>query len=128
MTRRRRLVWATAIVLLAVVVFGVASALSPTQADSITQASCDQIKPGMTESQVEAIFGRPADRQTILTIPLEEPGKPVARQKNWSGRGHGIAVVAFGPDGGAVWANFVYMSDESWFAGLVRRTGLDRFF
>lgn len=123
-TRKRRVVYVAAIVLLATISFCVISALLPAPADAITQASCDRVTQGMTEAQVEAIFGRRADRLTTVMISLEEPGKPVARQKNWSSRGPRVAVVAFGPDGRAVWANIFELADETWLDRLSRRTGI----
>jgi hypothetical protein len=119
--RKRRAIWigAASVLVLAVPLAAVLT-LRPSR---VTEANCDRIAEGMAEAEVEAIFGRRADARATLQVSLDVPGKPVARQKNWSGRRH-VAVVGFSPEGTVVWKSFIELTDESWVDGLARRLGI----
>jgi hypothetical protein len=77
----------------------------------------------MTEGQVDAIFGCPADRVPTVHVSMTFPGPPIRFQKNWSGR-EGIAVVAFSPEGTVVLKALVQPPEVGWLDRLRRWLGL----
>jgi hypothetical protein len=65
--------------------------------DPITPANCDRIQLGMTEQQVEAILGRPADceqggQDRWVSDMVAEPGTDPLWEKKWLGTTYVIIV------------------------------------
>jgi hypothetical protein len=121
--RKRQALWACVGAALVLGLAGTLAALFLLRPDAVTQASCDRVREGMTEAEVEAVFGYRADRRQTVVVTLDFPDRPARYQKNWSGR-EGVAVVAFSAEGTVVWKSLVQLPEEGWFDRLARLLGL----
>jgi hypothetical protein len=121
--RKRRVAWIGAGTAAALALALAAAALLLIRPDQVTQANCDRITEGMTEAEVEALFGGPADARTVVRVTLDASGKPMALQKSWTGRRH-IAIVGFSPEGTVVWKGTIGITHENWFLATARQLGL----
>jgi hypothetical protein len=93
--------------------------------DRISPASVGSIRPGMTEAEVEAVFGGPAvssepqhvvDRPTMTVVPS---GRVI---KIWKGRNR-AAYVIFGPDGRVEYARLSESAPPDFRDWLARQWG-----
>src|SRR5262245_44081228 len=100
--RKRRALWVCVAAALGLGFVAGLAVLVACRPGGVRRASVERIKEGMTEGEVEAIFGGSADRVPTVALSLDVPGRPVRCQKTWSGR-DGVAVVAFDPEGTVVW-------------------------
>jgi hypothetical protein len=66
--------------------------------DPVSQHNLERIKLGMTLAEVEAIFGRQADREDWVTSSQDDPLGTIHRFKEWSGNGLTV-FISFSADG-----------------------------
>jgi hypothetical protein len=105
--------------------------------DTVTEENCRRIAKGMTATEVEAIFGRPANHTEISSVPpppASDKDKDVAEwsellkrkpftDKLWLGRAH-AALVTFDVDGKLVRVYCYEPEPEPWYKRLTEVLGL----
>src|SRR5687767_8663613 len=97
----RRLLWYLGGVTVLMLVFALVVCIIQALEDRVTPAHCDRIWVGMTESEVRAILGRPADHR------LGGGSMPVWVGKRW------VILVGLS-DRGAVTDKNCYEADDVW--------------